>query len=296
MAVFRCSFSSRERAEPLFATASQVARWLLVEQPGPWSGETVPASRLGAARVSVLERLAAREGARLLLIRRPGGVTATSRRVFFATSTPGAEQLLGRLVPDDDGLADLRLPAAEPHGWSPVDGRLALVCTHGRHDPCCAIWGRPVAQALALRYPEETWECSHFGGDRFAANLLVLPEGYYFGRVPPAEAPDAVSLLAAGRLATAYLRGRSSLSAPKQAAQHLARERFGTDAAADLSPLGQERVGDGCWQVRLRSADHGEVAVTVRRVPQPDPHPLTCAAAPSHAFGWECVALSTGHG
>lgn len=292
MPAYRCSVASVERQEPLFATASRVDRWLAVEQPGPWNAETIPRSRLGEPLASILRSTAAYAGARLMLIRRPGGVPVSGRRVFFADSRPGRERLLSRVV-DDAGLADLALPDFEPAGWFPVGSRLLLVCTHGKHDPCCAIWGRPVVRALGVRYPQETWECSHSGGDRFAPNLVVLPEGYYFGRLPVEEAVDVVAALGRGRLTTRYLRGRSSLGLPVQAAQHFARERLGTADAADLAPLGQHQDEGGSWRVRLRSAVRDEVTVTVRRVPQPVPHRLTCsAAAPAEAFGWELVASS----
>src|SRR4029453_5830608 len=58
----------------------------------------------------------------------------------------------------------------------------------GRHGACCAERGRPVAAALAQAHPEETWEVSHIGGDRFAGNLLVLPNGLYYGRLDPGPA------------------------------------------------------------------------------------------------------------
>lgn len=296
MPSYRCSVASLERQEPLFATASRVDRWLAVEQRGPWSAETVPRSRLGESLASALRATAAYAGARLLLIRRPGGVPATGRRVFYADSRPGREQLLSRVVDDDAELVNLALPGSEPNGWVPVGSRLLLVCTHGKHDSCCAIWGRPVVQALGVRYPQQTWECSHSGGDRFAPNLVVLPEGYYFGRLPMDEAADVVAALEEGRLTTRHLRGRSSLGLPVQAAQHFARERLGTDDAADLAPLGQQRTGDGSWRVQLRSADHGEVTVTVLRVPQLAALRLTCSArAPSEAFAWDLVALSSAH-
>ena len=32
--------------------------------------------------------------------------------------------------------------------------------------------------------PADVWECSHLGGDRFAANVVVLPHGFYYGQVP----------------------------------------------------------------------------------------------------------------
>ena len=63
-----------------------------------------------------------------------------------------------------------------------------LVCTHGVHDTCCAIRGRPVAAALAAEWPGQVWECSHVGGDRFAPNVVVLPDGFYYGNLDPESA------------------------------------------------------------------------------------------------------------
>ena len=42
---------------------------------------------------------------------------------------------------------DVRAALAEaPVGGGPV----FLVCTNGKHDPCCAEWGRPVYRALSF--------------------------------------------------------------------------------------------------------------------------------------------------
>lgn len=32
------------------------------------------------------------------------------------------------------------------------------------------------------------WECSHVGGDRFAANIVILPEGLHYSRLTPSTA------------------------------------------------------------------------------------------------------------
>ena len=79
---------------------------------------------------------------------------------------------------DVEALGAGRSPGLTPHA-----GPGLRVCTHGRHDTCCAERGRPVAAALAAAHPELTWEVSHIGGDRFAANALVLPHGLYYGRL-----------------------------------------------------------------------------------------------------------------
>ena len=77
---------------------------------------------------------------------------------------------------------------------------LVAVCAHGKHDQCCAVRGRAATAAIAARYPEFTWECSHLGGDRFAATMLVLPEGLCYGRVDSTEAAELVRLYLDGRL------------------------------------------------------------------------------------------------
>src|SRR3712207_7703861 len=38
----------------------------------------------------------------------------------------------------------------------------------------------------------DVWECSHLGGDRFAANVLLVPTGDLFGSLDAASAVDVV--------------------------------------------------------------------------------------------------------
>ena len=270
-----CSAASREREEPLAATASRVERWLLVEHRGAWGPQSVPTSRLPQAAARALARTAEAAGARLLMVRRPAGIDCgAGRDVFAVDSRPGSERVLTRHVASDAELLSLTYGG---EGWHPYDGPLYLVCTHGRHDRCCALRGRPVAQALSRAHPERTWESSHVGGDRFAANLVVLPEGLYLGRIAAEEVVRVVDDLAQGRLPAGHVRGRSSLPLPTQAAQHLAREamqRWGTD---ELVPVEQTGAGTDAWRVRLGSPDV-EVVVRYDRSGDGSRHRLTCDA------------------
>lgn len=278
-----CAVSSQERAETLAATASRVERWLLVEHRGAWGPESVPSGRLPVKAAQALARTAAASGARLLLLRRPAGVPREDGRwVFAVDSRPGREVVRARHLTDDAELADLTPPYAGPaDGWYVVDEPLLLVCTHGRHDRCCALRGRPVAAALAARHPRTTWECSHIGGDRFAANLLVLPDGLYFGRVAADEVLALADALAAGDLAVDRLRGRSSLSMPAQAAQHFARAKLGRVRRDDLAVTGQAGAGPDRWRVQLAGAGgQPPVSVVVRydRGGGGGRHLLTCGS------------------
>jgi hypothetical protein len=181
-------------------------------------------------------------------------------------------------------------------GWQTCDGPLYLVCTHGRHDRCCALLGRPVAQALAGAHPDRTWEASHVGGDRFAANVVVLPAGTYLGRVEPDEVTRVVDDLEAGLLPAGRVRGRSSLPLPTQAAQAFAREALGRWGAADLDLVRQEGAGPDAWRVRLGGHADGtgpEVEVVVRydRRGNGERHVLSCDDDPKVAPVFRQVSL-----
>ncbi len=269
-----CSATSRLREEPLTATASRVERWLLVEHRGAWGPQSVPSGRMPRPLSRHLADLAARAGARLLLVRRPAGVEhGPGRQVFAVDSRPGHEQVRQLHVSTDLELLGVTYNGPE---WQPYDGPLYLVCTHGRHDRCCALRGRPVAQALSRAHPERTWESSHVGGDRFAANLVVLPEGHYVGRIAAEDVVALVDDLASGRLPSGHVRGRSSLPLPTQAAQQFAREALDVWGTGDLEPVGQESAGPDAWRVRLAGPDV-EVVVAYDRAAGGE-HPLTCDA------------------
>jgi len=265
-----CAQASRERGDPLTATASRVDRWLVVEHRGAWGPETVPTRRMGRATATALARAANTARARLVLVRRPHGTQEEPGRwVFAVDSRPGSERVRTRHVADDAELvsavdAGPLFEGAPADGWSEVDGPLYLVCTHGRHDRCCALRGRPVARALAAHEPVRTWECTHVGGDRFAANLVVLPDGLYLGRVEADEVVQVVRDLERGTLPAGRVRGRSSLSLPAQAAQQFARESSGRWGVDDLQPLVQEAAGADRWRVVLAGSGGPEVEVVVR--------------------------------
>lgn len=283
MTDFRCADAALARDEPMFATASQVRRWLLVEQTGPFSAESVPTSRISRDAFLHLSRLARDTGSRLVLLRRPPGLDPEAGlRVFDSDVRPGHERVSTKLVADQEALAELQV---DDPGWTQLSEPLYLVCTHGKHDQCCAIRGRPLVAAIAdALEPGRVWECSHVGGDRFAGNVVALPAGLYLGRVEPEEVSAVVELIDSGRVPVHYLRGRSSLTTPVQAAQHFARTEGGYgafDRINDLLPVHAELVPDGgeaAWTIEL-ACPKGDVSVTVRRVVSEVPVQLTCRVA-----------------
>lgn len=224
MTSFRCAVASEERGESMTGTASTVRSFLLVEHPGPWGVDALRDARMPEGIGPELRARAAATRTKVLLIRRPAGASRDAEGIrVFAAYAHHAEPWLETTVLDH--LAQVHdldlgaLAAGRSPGLTPHADPVLAVCTHGRHDSCCAERGRPVAAGLAALFPEDTWEVSHVGGDRFAGNLLVLPHGLYFGRLEPDTARGVARLLAAGELDLDHLRGRSGLATPLQAAE-----------------------------------------------------------------------------
>ncbi len=275
-----CAEAALARGEPLGATASLVRRWILLEQPGPWGRDAVNESRLPKRTAAALQLRASDLNARLVLIRRYGRSTGGARRCFVACTaapTPWIESFVLDRPADllDLDLSPLRL-------CEPVGGRLVgphyLVCTNGRHDACCAEFGRPLAGALTRARPEQTWECSHIGGDRFAANLLCFPHGLYYGRVAPDEGLEVVEAYEHGLIDLAHYRGRAGLPFHVQAAEYFVRQHAHLLGADDLAVIGQEAVADR--RVRVMFAGPKDTVFTAEIVVARDEQGrlLTCRA------------------
>ncbi len=225
-------------------TAPPARRWLLLEHPGPWRVDAVAGSGIDPSVLGPLNEAAARTATRILLIRRPGRTPAPARRTWLLTG-PATGTLEGSWSTDadlGDALAALDAPDPDLQDVGPPASVL-LVCAHGVHDACCAIRGRPVAAALAAAYPGQVWECSHVGGDRFAPNVVVLPDGYYYGGLEPSTAVAAVADHLAGRVATPHLRGMSRFSPPQQAAVVAAHQAYGPLAAGAVVVTGSRHEG-----------------------------------------------------
>jgi hypothetical protein len=205
-------------------------------------------------------------------------------RVFLAYAHHAEPWLETTVLDDLHGVHDIdleALAAGRSPGLTPHSEPVLAVCTHGRHDTCCAERGRPVAAGLAEAFPEETWEASHVGGDRFAANLVVLPHGLYFGRLEPDTARGVARLLAAGELDLDHLRGRSGLATPLQAAE-VALRRYVDERRLSGVRFVSREVSAGPADARQTTAvfevSGRRYAVAVASTRGADLQQLTCSA------------------
>jgi hypothetical protein len=285
----RCSTAARRRGDSLVGSAAPARRWLLVEHPAGWAPAALDSPGLRGEVGALLHRTALAVGGRVVLIRRPGRARAGEPRLWGVVDVGGAQQW-GTWAHADDLRPAVQLlrdgpgPAADAMGPGTP---LLLVCTHGRHDVCCAVRGRPVAAALAQRWPEQTWECSHIGGDRFAANLLVVPDGTVYGSLDAASAVDVVARHLAGVVDSSHLRGFSAHPPPVQAALVEVLRVHGPAPADAAVPGTVTRDGDA-WVVEVLGSGllPARAEVRVCREPQPAAR-LTCrATAEAVAATW----------
>jgi hypothetical protein len=227
------------------ASAPEASRaWLLIEHAGPWPHEAADAAQ--PAPLAELVKSAEEFGVRVQLIRRPGRRQVGDARAVFLGWTAGSEPFLrhAEVSASAPELAerDLKELAAGnmPSFGVAWDDPVFLVCTNGKRNVCCARLGGPLAQALAARHPGQVWETTHVGGHRFAANLVLLPHGVYYGPVTLGLAAAAIDAYQRGSVVVDRYRGRAGQARADQEAEYA---RLAEGGALSLA-LGEAARGE----------------------------------------------------
>ena len=292
-----CTTLSRELTEPLSGTAAIGATWLLLEQPGPWGARALTESHLAPGLGQALEARAKGTGLRIALIRRPGrhadAPPAPARQVYLAHTRPGRSWIRSLSTDDPAELLELDFAAlaAGDHGGIGGEHRgdpLALVCTNGRRDRCCALLGRPLAAELAAGGHAQVWEVTHLGGHRFSPTMLVLPYGYAYGRMSAHAAKGILEAARDGRMVSEWCRGRSYWDRPGQAAELAVREAIGEDDAEALT-VTQQSVTEDLWSVTVTHVNGWRWQVEVRRTEAGPARAESCLAFPTRPDRFEAT-------
>ena len=99
-----------------------------------------------------------------------------------------------------------------------------LVCTHGRHDKCCAKFGQELADNLRNHLKDqqnniEVFDSSHLGGHRFAPTMIDFPSGRAYGQLTTEEIPNYFESRKKGMVYAQAYRGSVFLSELLQVAE-----------------------------------------------------------------------------
>ncbi|MFZ3567652.1 sucrase ferredoxin [Streptomyces sp. BH097] len=307
-----CTTASRDLEEPLAGTAATARTWLLIEQPGPWGAKALVSSHLDPEVGRALESAADGTGVRVALIRRPGRHAdyhaAERHQVYVAHTVPGNTWLRSTTVATPEELLRLDFAAlgAGRHGGfgAPHEGGpLALVCTNGKRDRCCALLGRPLASELASSEGEGVWEVTHLGGHRFSPTLLVLPYGYAYGRSSAADVMETLDAVRSDRIVLHGCRGSSAWDRPGQAAELAVRRTTAEYRAGVLSvvhtasvdrptdPPADAPMYNAYWDVTVDHVDGRCWTVVVARGASLPARPESCGAALGSPARMDVVAV-----
>lgn len=264
----------------MLARAGRAQLWVLIEHAGPWP-KSAPGEVLPDALVRRIE--SAGGPVRLALIRRPRDRNVVEPRWILAWSDGVRQWMREGTVAGYGDLVDLPFESSA-RGEEPDVGvarhiPIFAVCTHGKKDACCAELGRPIVNAVAAVDGADVWECTHIGGDRFAANMIALPAGLYFSRLGPESAVVTAREVLSGRMPLGHLRGRAALSPSAQVAEHTIRERTGLDAIDAIEQVSETTTPDGSVAVDMRIAGR-DYRVLIRQGP------------PEPTFGHGCIVDS----
>ncbi|KUN89138.1 sucrase ferredoxin [Streptomyces griseoruber] len=288
-----CATDSRNLGEPMPGTAATASTWLLLEQAGPWGAKALTSSHLDPVLGRALEAAAQDTGVRIALIRRPGrhadpGMPPPVRQVYAAHTAPGNVWLHSATTTDPARLLDLDFAAlgrgdhrgfdtalrGGPHTGDP----LALVCTNGKRDRCCALLGRPLAAELAASGVQGVWEVTHLGGHRFSPTVLVLPHGYVYGRAEAHTVKEVLHGVQEGRVVVEGCRGRSTWERPGQAAELAVRRATGEDRAEALDVV--LTTGEAPrWEVTVAHTDGRHWRVVVAQGASRPPRQESCGVS-----------------
>lgn len=218
---FYCSNMSISQSEPLFATASYCAAFLLVRHPCPFP-EKIKDAFLPPQWIKRVSDFARRKNAKLILIRETDHIPLPE--VIFVDHF---NHRYKRMVVAEADFEFFDFAAAISSTELPWEyDPFLLVCTNGKKDKCCSVKGFPLYLHLLEQSPYHVFQCSHVGGDRFAANVLLMPFGIYYGRLVSAETEKLVRSINQREILLNNYRGSAHLNFKKQAVEFFLRREL----------------------------------------------------------------------
>jgi hypothetical protein len=279
-----CSQIASQYGVPLVGKATRGDIWFLIEYPGSWGEKAFEQSEIPAGVKEYFYKFSETNPfIRTLLIRKPGSHKQRELKFFVGLTHPMKPLLFEYQVKNYSDL--LKIDLESIIAGLPVEPSyereepLYLVCTNGKRDKCCAIYGPGIYHAMAEEAGDAVWQSSHIGGHNKAPVALFFPYGVNYGRTTPSQARNLVKQFHQGKVVLSHYRGRVCFDDYIQAGEHYWREQTGilnlpgmqvesvTPLAGDQWRLSITDV-DGCNKVTLqvqRRDSNVEIPVTCRR-------------------------------
>lgn len=154
-----------------------------------------------------------------------------------------------------------------------------VVCTNGKKDKCCAKFGFPVFKFIENHESRvAVFESTHVGGDRFAANVVCMPVGIYYGRVMVEDVDPILEATSRRQIYYPNYRGSCTRSFFHQSIECLLRERLNDFSLGFAMSI--ESVAEEANRFRvIASTVNTSFQLTIRKETIPYPYLLTCKAS-----------------
>lgn len=248
--------------EEMHGTGGVANVWLLLEYSKPWGKKIISDSDLSPEVKEYLSGLTkAIPRSKLLFIKQAPAIREFI--TLFVTVCRETEPRIYEVhLKSYEELLELdinKIVSGEAqHSATVVDHPLFLVCTHGKYDRCCAKYGYGVYRSMSNYVGNRSWQSSHVGGHRFAANVVCLPHGIFYGRVTEAEVKHIVDEYTQQRIYLTKFRGRACYKRPVQVGESFVRAQIGLTEVGGLDLLeANETADEKTWHVRFGSARDG---------------------------------------
>jgi hypothetical protein len=278
---FYCSALSREASEQPFGTASTADAWLLLEYSSAWGARAFQESHLtSAVKAHLKKALQAIPRSRLLFIKQERA-SRGHLTLFTVRSTETDASISRVMLTSYEQLLSINLAAIlrgdQPAGVEPWRRPLFLVCTHGRRDKCCAKFGYALYKSLRADAGDDIWQSSHVGGDRFAANLICFPHGFFYAHVTQDAGRRIINQYSQQTVSLDNYRGRCCYPSPIQAAEFFLRSQSGMSGINDVRFLDYVPLTGNHWLVRFLSQQDGRTyEIYLKSQLSEFQNPLTC--------------------
>ena len=212
-----CTDVCQARGEPLAGTGDAPQRALLLAWPrGKWRVPRWESADM-PPELSAAIHDAAMAGLYI------GLVDKVEADASLPTLHAQPENVYASFESEADLIAAIRNYVAGEMFAGTQDTRQTIVCcTDSRRDACCARYGFSTYKALvAVADPARfnIVQCTHIGGCRFAASLVVMPARQRYGRMNAEQAPAFLAALERGQIYLPAYRGRSDRPEPAQVAE-----------------------------------------------------------------------------
>lgn len=271
---YYCSLASKHHHEAIWATAPHALFFILIEYNDPFPAD-ITQGNLNKKWLEELERFTKGNKGKLLFIR--NGATRTDiMRIIYVDCR---QKRYFSIEVQKNGLHTIQIDQVIPAITEWYTDSFYMVCTHGKKDKCCAKWGLPVYDQLKDQNSDlQVWQCSHVGGHRFAANVLIMPYGIYYGNIEINDITDIVEHNTKAMIYFEKYRGASIYTPLQQAIEAHFRKEYNNYSIALEFQFGEETWNEKEVTANVTISDYGQSKYILVQKIKTLPYTLSCDA------------------